>query len=196
MLPLRFDEESHTYWVGERKLPSVTTILSEMGLSHDFSKVSSFYAQRGTAVHKAVELVDKGTLDETTLDPRIAGYVSGYRRFLRESGYQAEHWEVPLYSESLRVAGTIDKLGKLGGRFGILDIKTSRTLDPSVELQLCGYAALWNENHSDCPALFKYALQLTEGGDYSLVTKYSETSIDIWVSVVDVYRWKLKYVRK
>ena len=193
---LTLDEATHTYWVGTRKLPSVTTIMSDLGLSHNFSGISSFYAQRGTAVHKAVELVDKGTLDDSTLDPRLSGYVSGYRRFLRESGYGAEYWEVPLYSESLSFAGTIDKLGTLNGRFGVLDIKTSRTLDPAVELQLCAYTLLWNENRTERPAEFKYALQLTEGGDYSLTTKYSSASIDLWVSVMDVYRWKLKHVRK
>jgi hypothetical protein len=73
-----------------------------------------------------------------------------------------------------------------------LDIKTSRSIDPSVEPQLCAYALLWNEHHPDRPAEFKYALQLMEDGRYNLVTKYSATSVDLWLSIMTVFRWKQK----
>ncbi len=194
--PLTLDERTHTYWVGNRKFVSVTTVLQDLGLARNYDGISSFYAQRGTAVHKAVELIDKETLDEAVLDPRLQGYVAGYRKFLKESGYRAEYWEKMLYSDGLGFAGTVDKLGMLGGKFGIIDIKTSTSLDPSVDAQLCAYSVLWTENNPDRPVDFKYALQLTEGGDYKLATKYSATSIELWLSVMDVYRRKVKNVRK
>lgn len=191
-MQLVLDEAKHEYWLGKRKLDSVTTILQYLGLTNDYSNISSFYAERGTAVHKAVEFLDKGTLDDATLDPICAPYVAAYRRFLRESTYSAVHWEVPLHHELLGYAGTIDKVGRLHGRLGILDIKTSRTLDPSVEPQLCAYQILWDEHHADDPAHWKYALQLKDDGTYSLATKYSATSISLWLSIMDVYKWKVK----
>jgi hypothetical protein len=194
MPTLTLDHATHTYWLDKKKFDSVTKILAYVGLSRNYDGISSFYAQRGTAVHKAVELVDKGTLDDATLDPRIAPYVRGYRKFVRESGYKPDSWEVPLYHDGLGFAGTIDKVGTLSGRFGILDIKTSRSLDPAVEPQLCAYTVLWNEHYPERPAEFKYALQLKDDGGYSLATKYSERSVDLWLSIMDVYRWKQRNV--
>lgn len=192
---LRLDESDHSYWLGKRRFESVTHILQYLGLTRDYSNVSSFYAERGKAVHKAVELVDKGTLDEKTLDPILPPYVAAYRRFVRESGYTALHWEVPLYHDRMGFAGTIDKGGLLHGRRGILDIKTSRSVDPAVELQLCAYEMLWAEHHANEGLDWKYALQLTDDGPegkYNLVTKYSATSVELWLSVLDIYKWKIK----
>lgn len=187
---LTLDEATHTYWVGKKKFDSVTKILQDLGLARNYQGISSFYAERGKAVHRACELIDKGTLDNASLDPRVRPYVEGYRKFIRESGYQPQFWELPLYHPALGFAGTVDKLGSLNGRFGILDIKTSRSLDPAVELQLCAYAVLWIESHPDSPPAFKYALQLTDDGGYKLHTKYSEASIELWLSAITVYRWK------
>lgn len=192
---LRLEPSTHEYWLGKRKFDSVTHILQYLGLTNDYSNISSFYAERGTAVHKAVEFVDKGTLDDAKLDPIVRPYVAAYRRFLRESGYVPLHWEVPLHHPVLGYAGTIDKVGRLNGRPGVLDIKTSRSVDPAVELQLCAYAVLWDEHHPESPAAWKYALQLNDEGPegkYSLITKYSATSIDQWLSALDVYKWKVK----
>jgi hypothetical protein len=189
---LQLDESTHTYWIGKRKFDSVSRILQELHLCNDYTGISSFYAERGTAVHKAVEFVDKGTLDDATVDPAIGGYVQAYRRFLRESGYVPMYWEVALHHEQLGFAGSIDKGGKLKDKFGIIDIKTSSSVDPAVDAQLCGYNVLWNENHPELPVEFKYALQLKPDGTYNLITKYSATSVDLWLSIMDVYRWKQK----
>ena len=190
---LQYDDKTHTYWDENRQYTSVTTILSYMGLSRDYSGVSSYYSERGKAVHRACEFVDKGTLDDSTLDPRLTGYVQAYRRFIQKTGYKPLHWEMPLHEPSLGFAGTIDKFGELNGRCGIIDIKTSKSLDPSTELQLCGYQVLWNSNNSENHSKFKYALQLLENGDYDLVTKWDSTSVDIWLSVLDTYKWKAKH---
>lgn len=195
METLRLETATHEYWLGKRKYESVSKILAYMGLCANYANISSFYAERGTAVHKAVELVDKGTLDERTLDPRLHPYVAAYRRFLPESGYKPLRWEVPLHHDKLGYAGTIDKVGTLNGRVGILDIKTSRSVDPAVEPQLCAYEILWNEHHPESPIQWKYALQLNDdgpAGKYSLITKYSQTSVSLWLSILDVYKWKFK----
>lgn len=192
METLTLEPTTHTYWIGKRRFDSVTQILTELHLANDYKDVPAFYAERGTAVHKAVEFVDKGTLDESKLDPAIAGYVKGYQRFVDESKYKPEFCEVSLHHDQLGFAGTVDKLGFLNGKFGVIDIKTSRSVDPAIEPQMCAYAVLWNEHHPEMPVEFKYGLQLKDDGTYALITKYSDTSIDLWLSVMDVYRWKQK----
>ena len=191
-MPLHLDELTHEYWLDGIKYDSVTKILQALGLSRDYSGISSFYAERGRAVHKAVEFVDKGTLDEGTVSDLVRPYLSAYRKFLVESGYRAHAWEVALHHPVLRYAGTIDKVGFLKDRLGILDIKTSSSLDPSVEDQLSAYGLLWTEHHSDLPVRWRYALQLTDDGKYNLCTKYSEAPMEDWLSIMTVFRKKQK----
>lgn len=193
-MPIALDESTHTYWDGKQKYDSVTDILKYLGLSRNYAGISSFYAERGKAVHKAVELIDKGTLDESTVTETIRPYVAAYRKFLRESEYKPHRWEIRLGHPLLRFAGTIDKVGylpKLG--LGIGDIKTTDgTVDPSTEDQLCAYEVLWNENFPDLPILWRYAIQLKSNGDYALITRWSRTPLEDWLSIMTVYRKKQK----
>jgi hypothetical protein len=189
---LYLDEATHTYWLGKTKFDSVTEILKFLGLSRCYDGISSFYSERGKAVHKAVEFVDKGTLDESSLSDLVRPYVVAYRKFLAESGYRPHAWEVPLYDSNLRFAGTIDKVGYLGDKLGILDIKTSTSIDPAVEDQLCAYRFLWDQHHADGSSQWGYALQLKEDGTYSLCTKYSDCPAEDWRSIMTVYRKKQK----
>lgn len=190
------DEASHVYWDKEQKknYDSVTTIIKALGLSRNYENISSFYSERGKAVHKVVELVDKGTLLESTVSDVIKPYLEGYRKFLRDSGYKPHAWEVALGHEVLRFAGTIDKVGylpKLG--LGIMDVKTGDgTIDPAVEDQLCGYDVLWSEDNPDMPAMWRYALQLRSNGTYALITKYSKAPVEDWLSIMTVFRKKQK----
>lgn len=189
---LILDEPTHTYWEGKQKYDSVTEIIKFLGLSRNYDGISSFYAERGKAVHKAVEFLDKGTLDDGSVSDVLRPYVSGYKNFLKESGYKPKAWETMLGHPILRFAGTIDKVGYLNDRLGILDIKTSKSLDACVEDQLCAYKLLWDEHHPDMPALWRYALQLKDDGTYSLQTKYGNAPIEDWLSIMTVYRKKQK----
>lgn len=50
-----FNEEQHTYWLGDKRLISVTRLLKKHGLSTDYSAVNPDVlekaAKKGTAVH-------------------------------------------------------------------------------------------------------------------------------------------------
>ena len=190
---LILDEPTHTYWIDKVNYDSVTKIIEFLGLSRNYDGISSFYAERGKAAHKGVELVDKGTLDDSSVSEIVQPYIRGYREFLRVSGYEPKYTELMLHHPELRYAGTIDKVGilpKLG--LGIMDVKTGDSIDPAVEDQLCAYEYLWNFHYPDTPINWKYALQLTADGKHNLVTKYSEAKAEDWVSIMKVYRKKQK----
>lgn len=189
MHPLRLDEETHRYFVGEDEYEAVSKILEALELSHRFSNLDAFYSIRGRAVHSAVEMVDKSSLDRDSLDPIIRPYVDAYLLFLRQSGYTPVETEFGMYDAEFRFAGTVDKIGMLNGRLGILDVKTGQ-IDPAVDLQLSAYAYLWNKYHPDRKAEWRYALQLREDGTYNLVTKYSKTDTLIWEAVMVKFRGK------
>jgi hypothetical protein len=106
---LVFHPESHTYRLGPILLPSVTQVLQSAGVS-DFSGpwFTDAVKDRGTYVHQAIALDAEGVLDEETLDPQLAPYITGWRAFLAESGCEIEHWEQRVCDPLLGCAGTLD----------------------------------------------------------------------------------------
>jgi hypothetical protein len=100
--------------------------------------------ERGTAVHEACRLLDIGTLDESTLDERIAGYVQGWREFSGSAEIRWEMIEEPVVNKIYRYAGTPDRVGLAKCRDGqwrpiVVDIKTGSPA-PWHALQTAGYA--------------------------------------------------------
>jgi len=111
---LLFDEEHHIFTLettGER-LPSVTQVLAKEGLSPDYSRVDPWYALRGKYAHKATQLHDNNTLDESTIDPEIMPYLEAYKQFRLEWGKEIIESETRLYHPIYRYAGILDRIIK------------------------------------------------------------------------------------
>lgn len=155
---LTFDQESHTYRWNGAVVPSVTQILRPLmdldAVDPDVLRRASAF---GTAVHLACELDDKGTLDESALDPALAPYLAGWRQFSKDYGCRWEALESRVYHSTLRYAGTLDRRGTVGGHQAYVDIKSGTSLYHSVGPQLAAYAA------ADCGipgARRRYAVRL------------------------------------
>lgn len=190
MMPLELDEKKNVYRGSDGQVyPRVTSILSALELGRSYLDIDPYYAERGRVVHRCVELIDKGTLDAGSVPTDAEPFVGAYRKFLDISGYKPWRWEISLWHEK-GFAGTLDKVGRINGRLGLIDIKCTDSVDPLVDLQLCAYAVLWNRHFRDMPLEFKYALQLKPNGEPNLVTKYTNTPIALWDSVMEVYQWK------
>jgi|SRR6267142_4393602 len=184
---LTFDSEKHIYRWNEKEVPSVSAILRETGQSKDWSAVPDFYRDRGSAVHKAIELWIKGELDETSLDPVIVPYFEQFKAWtLKESVAGLLLAESPFYSETLKYAGTIDLIAN----HVIWDIKCSKKLDKASEFQYSAqgsaYRTLVKENMGlDLP--FKVLL-LTGEGDAKVVPLYAP--FVLWENIVGIYNIK------
>ena len=142
---LHFNEETHEYRLDGVILPSATQIISAMIPT----SASKFYTEagreRGTAVHLACELYDAGELDETALDPRLVPYLSGWKKFLRETRVtivDAEHRAASKYG----FAGTRDRLAidHKGDKI-LIDIKSSIAKPKWIGIQLGFYQQLAEE---------------------------------------------------
>lgn len=108
---LVFDEATHTGTVAGESLLSVTTILRRAELTPDFYKwLDPWYLTRGTYVHLASELYDKGLLDEDTVDEAIRPYLEAYKVFRRDFQAQVTGIEVRLYHPTLKYFGIIDRI--------------------------------------------------------------------------------------
>ena len=72
---LEFDEDKHLFTVNGEIIPSVTQILKREGFCPGLDFIDPWYLKRGSYVHKATELFDKGTLNEDSLSHEIMPYL-------------------------------------------------------------------------------------------------------------------------
>lgn len=181
---LTFDEENHEYFLDGKAIPSVTYLMQEVGLI-DVSKFPDieYYRERGKAIHKATELWDKGTLDEESVDERVAPYLDAYKRFLGETGFKSDKTEFAGFNESLWFAGMLDKIGDLCGSKAILDIK-SNAVAPWTGIQLAGYNLIHGGGH------LRFGLALKNDGTYRLKRFSDYSDHRVFESAAIIYNWK------
>lgn len=160
---ITFDPITHTYTLDGQPVPSVTTILKDMGFI-DTTWFTDYGRHRGKLVHRIIHWHLTRELEEETVDDALMGYFEAWRRFESETGFVSTETEKPLASEIWRFAGTPDHIGyfqKRDGRDSVIDVK-SGAVSPSTPLQLSGYEIL--HGHT----LKRFGLQLKEDGRYSL----------------------------
>lgn len=165
MPTLRRDDESHTYFLDDVVVPSVTQILSPFKNFDGIPEhVLENKRQIGTAVHLACELDVLGQLDEDTVHPIVAGYLAGFRSWRAQGGFRIVETESYVYHPTLRYAGQLDLIGERIEQHDhwLIDIKTAATHTPIWRLQTAGYAAC----RPDGKRLKRAALQLLPDGKY------------------------------
>ena len=182
-----FDPAAHVYRLGDTVLPSVTQILKCVGLL-EYRGSNEYAMALGSAVHRACELWDNGTLDEERLEDSIRPYLDAYKRFIAESGFEPVLIEQQIYHPDYLYAGTIDRVGILNNKHVLLDIK-SGSPHPATELQLAGYHELLHVSVVDDPER-AYILYLANTGRYNLVPMEPRKHIATFLAALNVYRWK------
>jgi len=105
---ITFDPVKHKYFRGQEEVPGVSTILRETGRQGTWSSSVPFYAQKGTYVHRAIELDCAGTLDDSTVDEKVRPYLDAWRDFRRDTDAVIVATERRVYHPTLNYAGTLD----------------------------------------------------------------------------------------
>lgn len=185
---LTFNEEMHEYRLGDRVLPSVTTILKPMSV-YELVPPNILEAARefGTHVHKMVELEILGLLDEGSLDPALAPYLTGWRKFLRDSGYRVVASEMRLHHPRLGFAGTLDLLLERKYRRCQMDIKSGivpRTVGP----QTAAYDQLLMAGPNKGRSLPRFCLQL-KPGDYEVTALTNPADWPNFLSCLNLWKF-------
>lgn len=194
---LEFDEANHIYRLDGVVIPSVTQVLKGAGLI-DFSKVPPSLLEAackfGTAVHKATELWDKGTLDEESLDPNLRPYLNGWILFRQEYGFEPISIEEILYSKIYRIAGTPDRIGKwrIDDSIIIPDIKTGFELSPANAIQLSGYELMYKENLKGKHKIKRMSISLNEESTYKIQEYKDKGDVNILIAALSIYNWRQK----
>ena len=188
---LTFDEASHTYRVGGKVWPSVTQVLEPLQFLDGVPWAVLEAARKfGTHVHQAVHLWNVGNLDEESLDPHLAPYLAGWKKFLADTGAEVVVSERRILNRRLRYAGTLDSVIRWRQRFHMLDVK-SGAMPKTVGLQTAAYReALRSECGSLVLSPVRYCVQLTGFGDYRLHKLTERTDFNYFTSALNVHRWR------
>ena len=187
---LQFDAAAHRYTVGGKIIPSVTQIISAVGL-YEFDFVSrqtlAIAAERGRIVHTYIEWHEQGLLDESSIDPDLAGYFNAYLAAKAAGEIPASPTAIErrVYSEKYQYAGTLDQM--FGDKW-IHDHKTG-VASPTHGLQLSGYWLADHPDFRDKPERLTCGYYRPDGS-YKIVEYPYEPLA--WLAVVADFRWRLK----
>jgi hypothetical protein len=119
--------------------PALYRFYGDVGFENG-QKISQRSAEEGTAVHAAVEarLTGRSLAD---MPAAIAPSIAAFEKFLATTDFEVnpEHIEKRIVSRDHRFAGTIDILARIGGVFGLVDVKTSDAVYRDYGLQTSAY---------------------------------------------------------
>lgn len=194
---LQFDAEAHVYAIGDRRLPSVTQVLADVGVA-DFSDphFSDDVKARGRRIHHAIALDVEEALDDDTVTAELQPYIEGWRRFVAESSVEIEFWERPVCDPALGYAGTLDGIvilpqGRGPTRRTVLDVK--RALYPSAGPQVAAYARCARDLYPSPVLLNRAALVLPGDGSYRLHMLVDATDEYTFLAALRLYHWRRQH---
>ena len=178
-----FEPESHTYWLGERRLPSVSEIIEPLDCYRNVPADALQRAQAfGTALHSTIEswLNYNQLLDEALVKP-LEGFIKWFESAL-DFGNQKLIVEKPTYHPKLFYGGTPD----LVFEEAIIDIKSrpyNKILDP---IQLAAYAKLY----PDFPPKKLYVLEIDQDGKTTLTNAEDKQAWGMFRKLLNFYNVK------
>ena len=166
---LVFYEKSHIYMLDGERIPCVSDLCRF--LHREIYKDAPPWqleaaADRGTAVHKATEDLDKTGRAEISDD--YAPYLEAYAAFLREHDVEWELIEHPDYHPVHGYAGTIDRYGTVDGIKTLVDLKTTYTVyKPLCSASLNLYRLILEARQKTVERLL--IVHLKKDGTYKLI---------------------------
>lgn len=194
----RFNEAAHEYTKEKTNIvfPGVTSILNAAGFGDWMRNVDpadlDYARDRGTAIHRACQWHDDGSLDWSSVGEAIKPYVDAYAEWRVQSKFKTRWSELPMIHPTLGFAGTADLIGDMDGELAIGDLKSSASLNSSVALQLAGYADLIDA--VPMIRVRRFALQLKSNGkarmhEYS-VTDLLTRDFPAWRACLTLWRYR------
>jgi hypothetical protein len=177
----QFNKEKHQHLIDGYPVPGITTIL---GTFFPNPHWTSYGRDRGSYVHQATELYDRGELDEEALDPILKPFLDGWKLFRSELEFEPLRIEEPMASEIRRFATVVDRVGFIGKRSVVLEIK-SGSERKEHRLQTAGEAHICKAN--DIVVTHRAALYLPGDGTYSLRWHEDPSDENAFLSLVSAF---------
>lgn len=198
MPSLEFDPVEHRYQLDGRPVPSVTAVLDPLlELWRVPADVLEAAAAFGNHVHMAVDLFNKGELDEAELDPALEPYLRGWKAYLAATSAEILESEFRVFHKACGFAGTLDTAVMLPGRRGgevraLVDVK-SGVVPYTVGPQTAAYAEAW-KSMGLAPFKRRICVQLTDAAPFYKTHELTEPSDwSLFLSALNVYKFKEKH---
>lgn len=200
-MELHFNKELHRYFIGNKRLPSVTEIIapiSDKYYNDLFGKdkkskeesefIKNMAGKKGDAVHFAIELYNEtGVLE---IEDKYKGYLDAYLKFAKdyENRIKIIYSEIKTHHKNLMYAGTIDAIAKFDDKIIMIDYKTtSELVHLTVDLQLPAYKEAYNSWKKDNLVEECYVLHLEKDGNYTF--EEVKDRFDIFLKLLDIYNY-------
>lgn len=193
---LTFEEMRHEYRVSGKPIQSVSHFLTPIsnqvysGINHE---VMNAAAQRGTAVHFAIELYN--TYCVTEIDEENKPYMDAYIAWFDKHKPSNLHEEKRTYHPTYWYAGTSDLICTIDGELWLIDYKTVATLQAFlVAPQLAAYAKAWQAH--GVPVKRVAALHLKKNGTYAFSEFPIEESFSTFLECLSLQNYIDENMRK
>lgn len=151
---VRFDEEQHRYFLGEKELSGITGTLIKKAFPDTYKGIPDAVlakaAERGSVVHQNLELFDTVFNSDVNIMHSVLPEVKDYNEMIISYGLHHVDSEY-LVTDNENFASAIDKvLADNEGNIYLADIKTTATLHyDNVSLQLSIYVKWFEEQNPD-----------------------------------------------
>ena len=184
-----FDPATHTYRIGNIRVPSVTQVLSAAGMTNG-AYWTTEARDRGTYVARATEIYDRDPddFDWDGVDEDKVGYVRAWEKFKRESGCEIVACEAQVYSEAYQFAGTLDRIIRWHGSLTLIDIKTGSPADWHP-LQTAAYRMCVDDRPLDRAAIY-----LAANSTYRLIEHASRRNEDVFRAALTAAKWRVQHI--
>lgn len=181
--------EDHRYILDGREIPGVTSVIRRFCPAF---AAGQWYLERGSAVHRGIELALLGQLDAESVDPRIKGRIEAAMLFLAENNLKPVMIEARLASRNYRFAGTLDCIAeRLDGTRVLIDWKASH--DKATIVQLGGYLVLATE-HKISRIRATVCVETRDDGKYKahwhLSRRETTGAESVFLNMLSCYNWQ------
>ena len=183
------NEETHTYILPDGRTPPGVNKVLDL-----YFPPCGFYTEDGQVIgkvrHQWFHALAQGIELENEPDPRIAGEISGFNRFMAEVKPVYVSGEIPYFDSVLGVCGKPDFVGLISKRLSCVDWKPQSKYKRTAA-QVAGYTVMLRRNK--IPILDRYALRLYDDGKYRLDQFKDDGDLTRWAALVNGYNAALFY---
>ena len=135
-----------THILSVKAKPALDIFFKEMESYAAAEEVKNKSAEEGTLVHETIQKLAVG--EKIAVPKEIEPAAAAFKEFQAKNQiiFHPEFVERQIWSNLHRYSGTVDALATIGGKFGVLDIKTSTGFYPEYNLQTAAYVLALQEN--------------------------------------------------
>lgn len=197
---LTFDEKWHSYKVHGYSVPSVSRIMKPLS-SATYEKIDEEVlrkaAERGTAIHKAIEEYELGN-EENELPDIYKGYFDGFLKWFELRKPIVLSPEYMMYHKTLLYAGTTDLLCVIDGTPTVVDYKNTTVVYPKMtRIQTEAYIQMLKSHNitfEGKPFERKIIVQLKKDGTYTEEEHDREDAeaLKILTELLDIFNYSKK----